>query len=370
MPLPLPFGRRRLLAVTGAGVALLAIPRAGWADARQVRLVSPRAGAGVLADYPYWVARKLGYFSDVAAPLDAGATDPTGGAKLVDRNLADLGSPAPVLFAMGLEQGMRLVSVWQIGATDPLSLAFRKGEAASGPRGLTGKTLLLDSAARKLFCDTWFAAAEMEPRDVTYAEAGPNWGQALAQGKGDAALAWDGLPAQWQAQGLAFDYLPARATTHFPGTSLLARASDLADPGRHDLLGRYLRGWAMGMAFAEANPRAAAHIATQAAPELATLLPPPVATAALMSIAAGFRGDMDKRKGWGWHDTDQWAALFAAARQAGQIGLPIKPADVVSNDLIGTANDFPAAQVKSDAAGYVLPPDFAQVDVAALGAQF
>lgn len=364
MPRPLPFPRRRLLVATAAGVAALALPRPGAAAGKDVRLVSPRAGAEALADHPYWVAQKLGYFGDIAAPLDAGAGDPTGGARLTDRGRADIGSPMPVLFAMALEQGMRLVSVWQLGATDPLALAFRAGEAAASVKGLSGKTLLLDSAARQPLCEAWFAQAGLDPGSVTYQEAGPGWGQALAQGKGDAALAWDGLRAQWKAAGLAFDYLPGRAVSRFPGLALVARAADLADPALHDLYGRYLRGWAMGCAFADLNPRAAAHIASAQATGLA----PPVATAALMQIAAGYKGDWDKRKGWGWHDTDQWGALFAACRQAGQISLPIDPATSVSNDLVAASNDFVAAQVKSDADRYVLPPEFAQVDVEAIRA--
>ncbi|MCB1487316.1 MAG: ABC transporter substrate-binding protein, partial [Bauldia sp.] len=57
--------RRRLLTLTAAGVSVAAFggfatSRAFAADA--IRWVSPRGTLEVLDDYPYWVAKKFGYF--------------------------------------------------------------------------------------------------------------------------------------------------------------------------------------------------------------------------------------------------------------------------------------------------------------------
>jgi NitT/TauT family transport system substrate-binding protein len=364
----LPFGRRRLLAATGAGVAAIGLAPAARGDRPTLRLVSPPGRPEGVSGYPYWVAKQLGYFGDLETTIDPGPPEATAAVKPVDRRQADLGMAAPDVLALGLEQGMRLVSVWQLGSVDPLALAFRKGEAAAGLQALAGATLLLDSAARQPVCDAWLAQAGLAPGAVAYVEVGPGWAQALAQGRGDAALAWEGLRAQWAGQGLGFDYLLGRAVSRFPGACLVARAQDLADPAMRPVLERYVRGLAMGLAFAERNPRAAAHIVTQQVPGLATMLPPPVATAALLQLAATYRGDMARRKGFGAHDADSWARLLRTLHDLGQISAKLGPADVVSDDLVAAANDFDPAQVQRDADATTLPPDFARVDVDALRA--
>jgi len=73
--------RRRLLHVTASGAAIAAfgglggIPSAFAADA--VRWVSPRGTIEVLDDYPYWVAKKYGYFGDLETTLEPGPSDAT-----------------------------------------------------------------------------------------------------------------------------------------------------------------------------------------------------------------------------------------------------------------------------------------------------
>jgi NitT/TauT family transport system substrate-binding protein len=359
---------RRTLIIGGGILLAVATGRAARAATVTARLASAPDGLDGVPDYPYWVARDRGYFGDLDAPLDSDTTDAGMALKRVDRGRVDLCACSPGRFALALEQGMRLVSVFQIGASDPFWLAFRKGEAVAWLKPFAGKTLLLDHAARAPFADAWFAQAGMEAGSVTYVEAGADWGQALAAGKGDAALTWDGQRAVWAARGLPFDYLGGAAASRLPGRCLVARARDLSEPTTRALLERYARGWAMALAFAERNPRAAAHIVSRDSPGLAATMPPPVATAALLQVAAGFRGAMDKRKGWGWHDTAGWDLLFGVSRELGQTSLPFAVSDHVSNALIPGANTFDAAQARADADGYTLPPDFALVDVDALRA--
>jgi len=364
---PLPVARRRVVGAGGLGLALLAVARPARAAAA-VRLVSPPGRLQALQDYPYWVAKTLGYFGDLETTLDPGPPEATAGTKPVDRGRADLGVATPGLLALGLQQGMRLVSVWQAQALDPLALAFRKGEAPAGLKAMGGKTVLLDSAARVPLCDALFAQAGLQPDTVTYVAAGSGWARQLAQGKGDAALGWDGLRALWAAQGLGFDYLPGRVVSRLPGACLVARARDAADPAARPVLARYLRGWAMALAFADRNPRAAAAIAVHAVPAAGALVQPAPATAAVLQLGAAARGDMAKRQGWGWHDPDAWALLLRTSQDLGQISAPIPPARAMTNDFVADANAFDAGQVNADADRYTLPPAFAQVDLDALRA--
>ena len=57
--------------------------------AETVRWVSPRGTVEVLDDYPYWVAKKFGYFGDIETTLEPGPSDATATVKLVDQNQAD-----------------------------------------------------------------------------------------------------------------------------------------------------------------------------------------------------------------------------------------------------------------------------------------
>lgn len=48
--------------------------------------------------------------------------------------------------ALGLGQGMKLVSASEMGAFDAFDYAFRKGQAPTDLPGLKGKTIVLGSA--------------------------------------------------------------------------------------------------------------------------------------------------------------------------------------------------------------------------------
>ncbi len=365
-------GRRRLLQVGAAGFATttlapFAVRSASSAD-RRVRWVSPRGTVEVLDDYPYWVAKKFGYFDDIATTLEPGPLEATACVKLVDQGQSDMGYPSPGVFSLGLEQGMKLLSVWEMGALDVFDIAFRKGEKPADIKMLAGKTVVLGSAGWQAICDPWFAQAGLAPGSVKYVEAGNGWAQALAQGKGDAALSWEGLRAQWKGQGLNFDYVLGRSFSRFPANSFVIRAKDFSDANTRALYAAYLRGWAMGLEFGYQNPRAATHIVMLQFPGLASQMTPPVATESMMQLANVFRGDMSKRQGWGWHDLASWELFFKTIHDIGQISSPIRPADVIKNDLVADANKFDAAKVKADADGYKLPAEYAGVNVDAIRA--
>src|SRR5580704_3680146 len=118
-------GRRTFLPVTGGGIAALARgSRGASAAAGPVRWVSPRGTLEVLDDYAYWIAKKFGYFGDVATSLEGGPSDATATVKLVDQNQADVGFPSPGVFSLALEQGMPLVSVFHVGGSDVFDFAF------------------------------------------------------------------------------------------------------------------------------------------------------------------------------------------------------------------------------------------------------
>ncbi len=367
------FDRRRFLEMTAAGTVVAAgagfLSQKSFGQSGTVRWVSPRGTIEVLDDYPYWVAQKFGYFGDLDTVLEPGPMEATATIKLVDQGQADVGFPSPGVFSLGLEQGIPLTSVWQMGAYDVFSFAFRKGEKLAEVNELAGKTVLLGSAGWQAIVDPMLAQVGLDPKSVTYAEAGNLWGQALAQGQGDAALSWEGLRAQWTGQGLDFDYILPYDFSKFPANSFVIRRSDAEDASKKELYETYLRGWAQGLEFGYHNPRAATHIVMEQFPALAATLMPEVATESMMQLAKVFRGDWEKRQGWGWHDVEQWKLFFDTIHSIGQVSKPITPEEVLSNDYVAGANSFDAAKVKTDADGYELPDDYQAVDVEAITAR-
>ncbi len=364
--------RRRLLQVSAGGVAAMGLglrPALAAPYDRAFTWISPRGTLEVLDDYGFWVAKKMGYFGDLNVDMQPGPSDGTATVKFVDVGQADMGFPSPGVFSFGLSEGMALKSVFHMGARDTFSLAFRKGEGPADIKGIEGKTILLGSAAWQPIVDPMLAAQGVDISTITYVEAGwPTWGTALAGGQGDAALAWEGLRAEWIATGLEFEYWLGVQNSPLPANTFVIRAADLDDADKVAFLEQYLRGWAMGLEFAEHNPRAAVQAVFEQFPTLATNIGPALGTTSILQQMNVFRGDWDKRQGWGWHDMSSWQTFFDLSAQVGQNPNPLQAADVCSNVLIPGVNTFDLERVKADAAAAELTEEMAAVDVEAIRA--
>jgi len=373
----LPMGgmnRRSFLQVTAGGAVSVTALGASGLPARAepydtFTWISPRGTLEVLDDYGFWSARMMGYFGDLDVELVPGPSDGTATVKFVDLNRADMGFPSPGIFSFSIENGMNLTSVFHMGARDTFSFAFRKGEGMTDLKGLEGKTILLGSAAWQSITDPMLHAQGVDVSKVNYVEAGwPTWGTALSAGQGDAALSWEGLRAEWIATGLEFEYWLGVKNSPLPANTFVVRAEDLEDPERRAVLEKYLRGWAMGLEFGYRNPRAAVEAVFAQFPTLAQTLGPEIGTTSLLQQTAVNRGDMEARGGWGWHDFDSWQRFFDIVHELGQISSSVTATEVGTNDLIGPANDFDPARVKSDAEGYELSDAMKALDVDAIRA--
>jgi NitT/TauT family transport system substrate-binding protein len=366
---PTGLSRRYFLQVSAAGVVsatalgtssfpALAEPYANFT------WISPRGTLEVLDDFPYWAGKKMGYFGDLKTDMQPGPSDGTATVKFVDVGQADMGFPSPGVFSFALENGMNLVSVFHMCARDTFSFAFRKGEGSKDLKALEGKTILLGSAAWQSITDPLLSSQGVDISKISYVEAGwPTWGTALAGGQGDAALSWEGLRAEWIATGLDFDYWLGVQNSHLPSNTFVVRKADLEDPERKAFLESYLRGWASGLEFGYLNPRAAVEAVFEQFPTLASSLGPQLGTTSILQQINVFRGDMDKRQGWGWHDMESWQSFFDTIHKIGQITKPVKAADVVTNDLIAAANNFDKAKVKADADAYELSDAMKAIDI-------
>lgn len=370
-------GRRKFLQVTSSGAVVASALGAGALMPRAARAadtftwISPRGTLEVLDDYPYWVGKAMGYFGDLDTAMEPGPSDGTATVKFVAVGQADMGFPSPGVFSFALENDMDLVSVFNMGAYDVFDFAFRPGEGMTDLREMEGKTVMLGSAAWQAICDPIFAAAGADISKINYLEGGwPQWGTVLASGQGDAALAWEGLRADWQGKGLEFEYWLGLDHSKFPANSFVVRRSDLEDDERRAFLEKYLRGWAMGLEFGHQNPRAATQIVFDQFPIVKENLGTELGTESMMQLANVFRGNFESRAGWGDHDLDSWGLYFKTIADIGQISKPVEINSAITNDFIGPANDFDAAKVKADADGFTLDDDMAAVDLAAIKERF
>jgi NitT/TauT family transport system substrate-binding protein len=326
--------------------------------------VSPRGTLEVLDDYPYWVAKKFGYFGDIETELLPAIMEATSSSKAVADNQADMSYVSPGVFSLGVEAGIDLVSVWEMGAFDVFDIALPKGnpQEITTLKDLEGKTVLLGDQGWSSIVDPMVAQAGGDPSLVKYTASGSTWGQTLASGQGDAALSWEGLRAQWKAGGLDFDYILGKDWSKFPANSFQIRRSDFEDASLKDLYTNYLKGWAMGLEFGFLNPRAATQI-TMEVPEISptlndTFKDKSVAVESMWELAVVYRGNWDTREGWGWHDMESWDLFLTTIKDIGQLTGDVKAEDIVFNDFVAGGNDFDHEQVKADAEGFELSADF------------
>lgn len=356
------------------GVALQALQRSNVLAAQpaenSVRWVSPRGTIDVLDDYAYWVAVKMGYFGDIKTTLEPGPIEATAGTKAVVAGQADVAYPSPGVYSLMIEQGSPLMSVWEMGAYDVFDFAFQKGKAPASVKDLEGMTVALGSAGWQGICNPEVAQAGGDPAKVNYVDAGPQWGQTLAQGQADSALAWAGLRAQWAATGLEFDYILGKSWSKFPANSFVIRKADYDDPNMADIYGRYFRGWAQGLEFGYYNPVAATQITFEALPALNEVFADQpdsdvpgkqIAVESMWQLAEVFRGDWSTREGWGWHSEEAWNLFLKTTFDIGQLTKELTAPDVLTNDWVAAGNDFDHDAVKAAATGYALTEDFASL---------
>mgnify|MGYP001950316872 FL=1 len=349
--------RRRFLQVSAGGAVMmgtLGLPRLAHAEPYDMPFtwISPRGTLEVLDDYPYWIGKKMGYFEGLDTEMQPGPSDGTATVKFVDVGQADMGFPSPGVFSFAIQNGMKLKSVFHMGALDTFSLAFRKGEGPKDIKEIEGKTILLGSAAWQPIVDPMLLAQGVDISTITYVEAGwPTWATALKAGQGDAALSWEGLRAEWIGSGLEFEYWLGVQNSPLPANTFVVRAADLEDPDKVAFLEKYLKGWAMGLQFAEYNPAAAVGAVFEQFPTLASNIGPELGLSSILQQMNVFRGDMEKREGWGWHDMASWQTFFDLSAQVAGKEPPINAEEVCTNMLIPAANDFDKEKVKADAEG-------------------
>src|ERR687889_268441 len=159
-----PLRRRRFIQLTAAGLAVSSLcPSLVSAQRGGVVWVSPRGTLEVLDDYPYWVAKRFGYFGEIETELLPAIMEATSSSKAVAEGKADMSYVSPGVFSLGIEQGVDLVSVWQMGALDVFDIALPLGSPIKSLKELEGKTIVLGDAGWSGIVDPMIAQAGGDP---------------------------------------------------------------------------------------------------------------------------------------------------------------------------------------------------------------
>jgi len=358
-------------AATGVGLSLLSGLEAAGALAadtatQTVRWISPRGTLDVMDDFDLWVPVKMGYFSKlgITAKLIGGPIgDALACTKFVAQNQADMGYPSPGVLTASIDSGIAVKSIWDMISGQVFDFALPTNSTIKSVKDLKGKKIALGSAGWSTIVDPILVGAGVDPKSVTYVNAGNQWAQATESGQADAGLAWEGLRAQWAGQGLKLKYLIGTQFSKQPSNVYSVRASDLNDSAKVDLYTRFLQGMIMGLEFAKANPRAAAQITYTSRPALQKSLKPQAAYDSFVELAEAYGTSHRQGKGWGYHFPAGWAGYLKVVHDLGQTKKALSPSDVYTNSLVTAANSkADKATAIKDAKAFKLNATFQAVD--------
>jgi NitT/TauT family transport system substrate-binding protein len=331
-----------------------------------VRWISPRGTLDVMDDFDLWVPIKMGYFTKLGinAKLIAGPIgDALACTKFVAQGQADMGYPSPGVLTASIDSGIAVKSVWDMISGQVFDFALPTSSTVKSVKDLSGKKIALGSAGWSTIVDPILVEAGVDPKSVTYVNAGNQWAQSTESGQADAGLAWEGLRAQWAGQGLKLKYLIGTQFSKQPSNVYSVRASDLQDTSKVDLYTRFLQGVIMGLEFAKANPRAAAQITYTSRPNLAKSLKPQAAYDSFLELAQAYGTSHRQGLGWGYNPPSGWTNYLKVVNDLGQTKKLLATSDVITNSLVAKANvKADKKTATKDAKAFKLSSTWQQVD--------
>jgi len=253
---------------------------AGRGGHRDGALGVARGTIEVLDDYPYWVAKKYGYFGDIETTLEPGPMEATATVKLVDQEQSTWAIRRP---ACSRWRSSRASPGLGLGDGRLRRVRHRPAEGLEGEE--PGRAPGQDGGARqrRLAGDlrSHVRAGRRRSQDHQVCEAGSGWGQSLQQGQADAALSWEACVPS--GRGRPRLRLPDRTQRlEVSGQHLHHASEGLRDASKKELYETYLRGWPWGSNTATRTARAT-HIVMQQFPSLK--LAPEIATESMMELA-------------------------------------------------------------------------------------
>jgi NitT/TauT family transport system substrate-binding protein len=329
--------------------------------------VSPRGTLEVMDDFNLWSAIDQGYCKELGIDLELqpGPQDALAVTKLVGEKQADVGYPSPGVLVSSIDSGVPVIMPWEMMLGQVFNFAVPEGSPIKSFKDLEGKTISLYAPGANTISDPLLVEAGVDPKSVNYVIGGNQWGQLVAQGKADAAIAWQGLAAQWDAQGLKLNYLRGKDFSKHPSNGYIVRKDDLKDPKKLDVLKRFFKCVAMGLDFARQNPLAAAQITYDKFPAVREQMTPQLAMDSYSELACLYYDAYNKGFGYGYSNLDGWASYLDTVYKLGQTKTLLKTEDVVTNELVQDANNFDKNRTKRDAENFKLKDEWKNVTIPA-----
>src|SRR5207248_34431 len=359
----------------GAGLTALGaieIEPALGAGLDKVKWISPRGTLDVMDDFNLWVPIKLGYFRKLGIDVSLAPGDASGNLPSVANHQVDMGYPSPGVLTSSIDAGVPVISIWEQYPAQVFDFVLPGKSKLTSPKQLAGKTIAIFTSAWESIVNPMLAEVGVNPKSVKFREFGASWVQAVALGRADAGLAWEGLRAQLVGQSSTFGsafalkfLVGSQWGSKGPSNSYVIRKSDLSDPKKVDLYTRFLAGSVFGSEFAKTNPRAATQITYEARPALQQLISPQIALNSMMQLASGY--SVFHRKAphlYGWHDATSWGHYLAAIAKLGQTKTHLAITDVVTNQVVRAANHRAnVSQAHSEARAFKLSDIFKNTKV-------
>jgi len=361
-------------AALGLGPLLIASRATSSAYARTtkvdvVRWISPRGTLDVMDDYELWIAIKQGFFArhNLQVELIAGPiSDALATTKFVAQHKADMGYPSPGVLTASIDGGIPVIAAWEMMDGQTFDFSLPPNSTITSPKQLAGKTIALGSAGWSVIVDPMLVEVGVDPKSVKYVNAGAQWSEAVAQGKVDAGLSWEGLRAQLLGQGLKLKFLIGTKFSRFPSNSYAIRKADLSNAQMRDVYTRFFRGMVEGFEFMRFNPRAAAQITYDARPALAKTLSAQLALDSMVQLGSLYHLSRREGHGYGWHNPASWRSYLHVIYKLGQTKRLLTPAEVLTNQFVQPANSGAhIALARKQARAFKLNAQFAKTKVPA-----
>lgn len=338
---------------------------AGTEELTELTWVSPRGTLEVMDDYNLWVAKELGYYEDmgISLTLEPGPEEALAAEKLVDQGHADVSYPSPGVLTAAVDQGVGVIMAFEMIGGQVFDFAVAEDSDIRSVQDIAGKTIALRFSGWDVIVDPILVELGIDPESVEYQAVGPQWGQAVSQGRADVALTWKGLRAQWDAIGLELRYFLGDEFSGLPSNGYAVRRADLEDPERRDHLERVLRGAAMGIHFARHNPRAAAQIVYEQFPAVREQMTPDLALESMWQLHDGYVWSKDNLGDYGRLPEDRWSTFLDVIAELGQTSERLDLDRTITNELVDAANDFDHDAVARDARNFELNDTWRNVEV-------
>lgn len=325
-----------------------------------VTIAMPRS-IETLVDTIIYAAEDMGYFAENGLTVsveEATGTD----TQMVAVGQYNFAVPAPSAILPAIEAGLPIIAIEQYGAWNIFGFSALNGSGINTWEDLHGKTIALGDASWEALAQPLLTAAGID--DVEYVVAGENRYVQVEEGKIDVLFTWLDEIYLLQAQGYDFNYIDGNEVLKNSANSFICSLDTYAN--NKELVQGFVKGIQMGTYFVAMNPEAAADIALNRFPALATTVDWDGAVAVQKSLKIQSYGvteeDFEEMSNpTGFFFAEKWDLNQEACVASGIIAEKLDPEKVYTNEFVlNGMTDEDKARVEKDAAEYVFTSEMAK----------